>query len=285
MSALAFASSLGLADLFGEHKDSVALVVLNGAPSRFLPFVWGRSSLQVIADGAANSLLSLSLSFDQSAIVGDGDSISPSALLFFSEKGVPIHLDPADQDCNDLVKCLRWIKSNKPSATATSVYIVGAFGGRFDHEAANIAALFAEDLRCAFKQMVLIGEDSLALLVPAGGKCTIDVVSPLEGPKCGLLPIGGPSDVTSSGLHWDLASGTRLAFGGMISTSNWIEAVYPHPPHGDENKPKGAGEKDESALCVHEGAVTIETSAPIVWTTQLHWARLISSYDCHGPKP
>jgi thiamine pyrophosphokinase len=63
----------------------------------------------------------------------------------------------------------------------------------------------------------------------------------VEGPTCGLLPIGVASArVSTSGLRWNL-SGTLMKFGTMVSTSNIVDAEVVH----------------------------IETDAPIVWTIEV----------------
>ncbi|XP_050117732.1 thiamine pyrophosphokinase 1-like [Malus sylvestris] len=47
--------------------------------------------------------------------------------------------------------------------------------------------------------------------------------SSVEGPHCGLIPIGMPSgSTTTTGLQWDLAE-TEMRFGGLISTSNIVK--------------------------------------------------------------
>ena len=40
---------------------------------------------------------------------------------------------------------------------------------------------------------------------------------------CGLLPLGGPATVSTTGLQWDL-TGQQLEFGGLVSTSNSFSA-------------------------------------------------------------
>ena len=60
----------------------------------------------------------------------------------------------------------------------------------------------------------------------------------VQGPECGLLPIGRPCNaVTTTGLKWNLNEG-RLAFGDFVSSSNKVAA----------------------------DAIEVVTDAPLVWT-------------------
>ena len=82
--------------------------------------------------------------------------------------------------------------------------VVGALGGRFDHEAANINVLhtFAKDM-----QIVLLSEETSLTVLPAGHMHEIHVDCSFEGPHCGLVPIGAPSlSTTSTGLRWNLST-------------------------------------------------------------------------------
>jgi hypothetical protein len=144
-----------------------------------------------------------------------------------------------------------------------SLFVYGAFGGRFDHEMANLNALFAhgEDWAACFSQVVLLGEDCAACLLPAG-TTRITITAPGEGPKCGLLPIGGCVDsVRSRGLHWNLA-GHRCAFGDLVSTSNWVESVYPfsHVCNVD-TRAGGGGGGAVAGLAAAAGVASVAASA------------------------
>ena len=80
--------------------------------------------------------------------------------------------------------------------------MVGALGGRFDHEAANINVLwtFANSMR-----IVLLSEESTVTVLPTGYVHEIHVDPSFEGPHCGLAPIGAPSlATTTTGLRWNL---------------------------------------------------------------------------------
>lgn len=91
--------------------------------------------------------------------------------------------------------------------------VVGAVGGRFDHEAANMNVLFnfASSLR-----ITLLSEETSLTLLPTGYVHEIHVDKSFEGPHCGLIPIGAPSlSTTSTGLHWNL--GTYLTFTELVA--------------------------------------------------------------------
>lgn len=94
------------------------------------------------------------------------------------------------------------------------VLVVGALGGRFDHEAGNINVLwtFANSLR-----IVLLSEESSLTLLPAGSTNEIHINQTFEGPHCGLLPVGAPSlSTTSTGLRWNLGNHVTELGGGLL---------------------------------------------------------------------
>lgn len=98
--------------------------------------------------------------------------------------------------------------------------------------------------RTAFDRIVLLTGDTIATLLDGPASHTLHVVPTVEGPICGLIPIGGPVDsVTTTGLKWNL-SNQRMEWGVLTSTSNEID-----PSFG--------------------GVVTVETSQPLLWTCTL----------------
>ena len=73
----------------------------------------------------------------------------------------------------------------------------------------------------------------------------------LEGPTCGLIPIGHRcQSITTTGLKWNL-NNTTLEFGGVVSTSNAME--------DDVDK------------------ITVTTSDPILWTTHINWNNFLNN--------
>lgn len=163
-----------------------------------------------------------------------------------------------DQDSNDLDKTLVVLKDllapessseeAKPVRIEQEIIIVGAFGGRFDQEMANIHALFR--WKDVFPRMVLLDTDSVTFLLDERYHHEIylqrepNVV--VEGTVIGLLPIGRPAErVTTTGLQWNLHD-NPLSFGQLISSSNRF----------CENDP----------TAIQSNCVTVDTSDDLVWT-------------------
>ncbi|XP_073143261.1 thiamine pyrophosphokinase 1-like isoform X2 [Henckelia pumila] len=99
------------------------------------------------------------------------------------------------------------------------ILVAGALGGRFDHEVGNINVI------CHFSstRIVLLSDDCLIQLLPHSHHHEIHIQPSVEGPHCGLVPIGAPSKSTSTtGLEWNLTN-TEMRFGVLISTSNIVK--------------------------------------------------------------
>ena len=207
------------------------LVLLNYRLPPYTAALWERSGLKVCADGGANRLFDqlpalvpgrgggdrdLRLAYLPDVIVGDLDSLRDEVRAFYAGARVKIVDLDADQDSTDMTKAIRYVQREAPGAAALNV--VGVFGGRFDHELAALNTL------CTFRDLhiVLLGEHSLAFLVPAGP--AVLNVEAWQGPACGLVPIAGATVTTTKGLRWDMDR-LEMAFGGLVSTSNVADAA------------------------------------------------------------
>ncbi len=179
------------------------------------------------------------------------DTLCPRAL------GVQVLRDP-DQDSNDLDKCLTYIRSVtaqtgcQSTSAESTIIILGAYGGRFDQEAAALHALYR--WASSFGRIVLLGEHSSTFLLTPGVLHRIPFCPPreeeesptsgttclVEGPTCGLIPLANRvNSVTTTGLEWNLCD-EPLELGVRISSSNRVA--------------EGATE------------VTVRTSEPLLWT-------------------
>lgn len=224
-----------------SQLSNVALVFLNSASARpraagsaaasLFERVWTCARYRVCADGAANRLYdglgsdARRRAFLPHLIKGDLDSIRPEVRAYYSGLGVEVVRDP-DDDHHDLDKCLMSLDAvqaawREAGEEAMTVVVLGAFGGRLDHEMANLNMLFR--WQSTFGRLLLVSDESTAILL-APGEHEIRPNPEVEGPTCGLVPLGGAcARVTTTGLRWNLDE-QPLAFGGMVSTSNEIVA-------------------------------------------------------------
>jgi thiamine pyrophosphokinase len=262
-------------------NTATALVILNSPitrpPSRLFQKLWAMSSFRICADGGANRLYDATVSFSSgdastaatqyvpNMIRGDLDSLRPDVRAYYESMGSVVEQDHC-QDTNDLDKALQAVQRNvlmrENNTTPNNTFrvcIYGAFGGRFDQEMASIQALYkwSEPFH---NNLTLYSDETCAILLPALVKNEIrlplsnaDLSSSSsygdtserigrEGPTCGLIPIGGRCEsVRTTGLKWNLDGTTPLEFGGLVSSSNHVT----------------------------EELVTIQTSHPLVFTTEM----------------
>ncbi|XP_021637120.2 thiamine pyrophosphokinase 1 isoform X2 [Hevea brasiliensis] len=172
-------------------------------------------------------------------IEGDMDSIRMEVRDFYTSLGTKVVDESHDQDTTDLHKCISYIRDFTPDLDRSNlcVLVAGALGGRFDHEAGNINVLY----RFSTMRIILISDDCLIYLLPRTHYHEIYIQSSVEGPHCGLIPIGMPSgNTTTTGLQWDL-NDMEMRFGGLVSTSNIVR-----------------GEK-----------VTVQSSSDLLWTISI----------------
>lgn len=238
-----------------ETKTKTVLLILNTPglskelvhSQSLFQKLWDISSVRVCADGGANRLFDAvkhhgeQMQYIPDFIKGDLDSLRGDVREFYENLGCAIEKDP-DQDTNDLDKCLQAIFERQTSNSVNyAVCVYGAFGGRFDQEMASINALYRWQNK--FSRLLLFTEETSAFLLPANVLNEVILNEDLEGPVCGLIPIGASAkSVHTSGLKWNL-NGDTSEFGGMVSSSNQVES----------------GKK-----------VTIQTSAPLIWTTEIN---------------
>ncbi|GAN02305.1 thiamin pyrophosphokinase 1-like isoform X1 [Mucor ambiguus] len=180
-----------------------------------LKFRWnGTASYKFVADGGSNRLYD-AFKHDQEALAryipdeirGDLDSIRPDVRAYYESK--------------------------------FDIVATPALGGRFDQTIASINMLYMlkDEIE---RRFILVSDENLTMLLDKGTHqihCQLD----LEGPTCGVMPIGSPATLTTKGLKWDMDN-LRCGFGGMVSTSNAVDSDL----------------------------VEIVTDAPVVWTIEIN---------------
>jgi len=176
---------------------ATAVVLLGGntADVRSLG-VLPANTLVVAADSGAETARHLGL--DVHAVVGDMDSIAPTALAALAALGTEIVRHPVDKNESDAELALRYAIQRG----ARRIVLVSGGGGRLDHQLALFSVMFLDDLRGAHVEARLGG--SRAYAVRDGGATTL-TCNP--GDVIGLLPFGGDAHgITTRNLRWSLSN-------------------------------------------------------------------------------
>lgn len=176
-------------------NTAVVLLGGNGADVRSLG-VLPTNTLVVAADSGTD--IARRLGLDVHAVVGDMDSIEPTALAALAALGTEIVRHPEDKNESDAELALRYAIERG----ARRILLVGGGGGRLDHQLALFAVMFVDDLRGLHVEARLAG--SRAYAVRDGGAVTLQCN---PGDVIGLLPFGGDTHgITTNGLQWSLSN-------------------------------------------------------------------------------
>ncbi|KAH9786372.1 Thiamine pyrophosphokinase 1 [Citrus sinensis] len=211
-----------------------ALVVLNQRLPRFAPLLWQHGANRVYDELPQlfphEDPSDIRRRYKPDLIKGDMDSIRKEVMDFYASLGTKVVDESHDQDTTDLHKCVAYIRDCTPNLEKSNlrILVAGALGGRFDHEAGNINVLYRfSDIR-----IILLSDDCHIQLLPKTHRHDIYIQSSVEGPHCGLIPIGMPSGSTSTtGLEWDLGKSLVISLphnGALciLTSSNYDSSVY-----------------------------------------------------------
>lgn len=186
------------------------VIAANGSyafPQRLRPYL-DRADTIIACDGGATWLAAQGYAPD--ILMGDLDSIDAQTLATLSASGCLIERYPVDKDETDGELAL----AKAAALGATQIVLIGALGGRIDHELANILLLAMPQLegrqvtlfdgvsfvRLATTSLALEGKagDTVSL-IPLGGEVqgitTVNLQYPLHGETLYVGPARGISNV------------------------------------------------------------------------------------------
>lgn len=166
-----------------------------------------RANKIIACDGASDFLMKAKIIPD--LIIGDLDSITPKAKIYFSSKGVKVKL-VKDQDKNDLEKAILYSLSKKYSV----INIAGLSGKRFDHSLNNLSVL----LKYYRNAEIILHENGFTGRII--NKSTM--FKSRAGSLVSLIPLPAAAGITTIGLKYPLKNST-LALGRREGALN--EAV------------------------------------------------------------
>ena len=166
-----------------------------------------RADLVIAADSGLEQAATLGLTVD--LVVGDFDSVDPEALAAAVRAGVTVERHPAAKDYTDLELAVLAAKQRG----ATHVTIVGATGGRIDHELANLMLLGSPDYASLHLEAIAAGGRIVAV------HDRLDITGS-PGDLVTLIAVGGPAvGVRTEGLRYPLRDET-LVPGSTRGVSN-----------------------------------------------------------------
>ncbi|CAB4384474.1 unnamed protein product [Rhizophagus irregularis] len=229
-----------------HFKGSPYILIILNQPIQYsndiFHTLWENAYLRICADGGANHLYDeFKGIYIPHYIRGDLDSLRDDVRHFFHSQGTVIQLE-SGQESTDFMKCIDLISIKEEEEEKSSKYdvlAIGASGGRFDHIMSNIHYLYKLKYE---RKIYLLSEKNLIFLLDKG-KHNILCDREIEGPTCGILPIGVQRAIlTTTGLKWNITNVTS-SFGVMISTSN---------------------------ILIND-VITIETDVPVIWTVELQF--------------
>ncbi|KAI5084207.1 hypothetical protein GOP47_0000376 [Adiantum capillus-veneris] len=232
---LHFEKSNECINLTDTTTDTNVLVVLNYQLPLITLSLWEKACFRICADGGANQLYdclpellpnsdptALRTRYKPDVIKGDLDSVRSEVKAFYEQIGTIVVDESHDQDTTDLHKCISYVlndhglSAGKPDM---KILVVGALGGRLDHEFGNLNVLYSFPKT----RIILLSDESMAFLLSKEFTHKIHINPSIEGPYCGLIPLGQPSTSTkTTGLKWNLEEAS-MEFGGLISVCNQIE--------------------------------------------------------------
>jgi thiamine pyrophosphokinase len=161
----------------------------------------------IAADGGANWLHDQGLM--PHLLVGDLDSVQLEVLAMLASAGCEIERHPSAKDETDLELALLRAAVERPRR----ITVLGALGGRIDHELANILLLAMPEL----EGIETVLYDGLSSLFLCRRCCT---VAGEPGDTLSLLPLGGDAQgIVTQGLAYPLR-GETLRFGPARGMSN-----------------------------------------------------------------
>ena len=166
-------------------------------------------------------------------IVGDLDSLRPNVRDFYSSNGVEI-LHDSSQDNTDLDKSVTRVCQECGSATSKvksfpllatkDVFILGGLSGRIDQSFSLLNAIFYYQAIRPDLRLWVFSEVNVSFILTPGRNIIETPREPhLFTKNVGIIPIIGASEISTSGLEWNVQK-WLTTMGDNVSTSNHIIA-------------------------------------------------------------
>jgi thiamine pyrophosphokinase len=114
------------------------------------------------------------------------------------------------------------VASKQPSKSQSDVLVLGTLAGRVDQGLGLLHEMIREENRDPALRLFLVSESNVSFILKSGSNVIEGLKSNrLFTQNVGLLPVYGPSIITTSGLEWDVHE-WKTQMGYQVSTSNHV---------------------------------------------------------------
>lgn len=194
------------------------MLVVGGSPVRPSPALMSRLAstgpLVIACDSGADACEAAGVRID--VLIGDNDSISPTALRHARACHATQVDYPMDKDDVDLGLAVSWVRENVTHLGR--LVVTGVSGGRLDHELAAMGTL----ARCADLGPVLEEDVFEARILSPSGTSTWNLTPQHAGRTLSVVAMLGSAVVSERGMRWDVDH-AMLAPLGDLGVSNVVE--------------------------------------------------------------
>uniref|UniRef100_A0A1Y1JZ71 Uncharacterized protein n=1 Tax=Photinus pyralis TaxID=7054 RepID=A0A1Y1JZ71_PHOPY len=217
-------------DVFNQEvsQNNYAVMVLNRPiptefSRNFVVNLWSKAVLRVTVDGGTNRWMSWlkSNNYDNKPdsypdlVTGDMDSALSEVVEYFCKQNAELKVVPTpNQNETDFTKALREVHKHAldRNLKIDTVFVMIESSGRFDQIVGNINTLFKAHSIIPNVNVFLLSGNSLTWLLRSNIVHSITIPLELRNKHrwCGLIPIGRPCVVTTTGLKWNLSKSGML---------------------------------------------------------------------------
>jgi thiamine pyrophosphokinase len=200
------------------------IIIANGDPpaQRDIDTWFRKGDILICADGGARVAMRYGLK--PNLIVGDFDSLSENEISELETRGAQLLRHPRNKNETDLELALSLIPTLFDVTNGDmEIVILGALGGRIDHELANMLLLAMPKIDGC--NVVIAHEKSQIRLIDARSKEATLTLRGRQGDTVSLIPFGGDAHgIRTQGLEYPL-NDESLFFGPARGVSNVLLGV------------------------------------------------------------
>ncbi len=168
------------------------------------------------------------------------DSLQPEVKKYYEGKGVKVIRNPSQYSTDfrkatdkvielfiERYKNHDKIETNEEEEEDKEliIYAIGGIGGRVDQSFHSFHQLYVLSQSTICSQLVLVSKSSITFLLSEGVKHYIHTPQRILGPSVGLIPLDGPTIISTNGLMWDVQD-WETSFGTKVSTSNYLACDF-----------------------------------------------------------